>query len=142
MTTYIGLVDVGFLKAEGARMLGTRRGQVRPDAEAVIDWFKGLDRSIVDGASFVRTYWYDGAFNPAHPEYLGQRAYFDAIGFTPGVQLRLGHVAERTSRLESQSSTPSAMRRPAWTSMPTSCSPSSPGTGASARNASRRASTR
>ena len=98
--TYIGLVDVGFLKAEGARLLGTRTGQVRPDAEAVVDWFKSLDVDAVEGATFVRTYWYDGAFDPSHGEYQGQRSYFDAIGFTPGVQLRLGHIAERSSRLE------------------------------------------
>jgi hypothetical protein len=98
--TYVGLVDVGFLKAEGARLLGTRTSQVRPDAEAVVAWFKSLDAGSVDGATFVRTYWYDGAFDPSHSEYAGQRAYFDAIGFTPGVQLRLGHIAERSSRLE------------------------------------------
>ena len=51
-------------------------------------------------ASFVRAYWYDGAFDPSHREYAGQRAYFDAIAFTPGVQLRLGHIAERSSRIE------------------------------------------
>lgn len=100
MSTYIGLVDVGFLKAEGARLLGTRTGQVRPDAEAVVEWFKGLDTGAVDGGTFVRAYWYDGAFDPSHAEYPGQRTFFDAIGFTPGIQLRLGHIAERSSRLE------------------------------------------
>lgn len=97
---YVGFVDVGFLKAEGARLLGTRASMVRPDAQAVVDWFKGLDCGAVDGATFVRAYWYDGAFDPGHSEYQGQRQFFDAIGFTPGVQLRLGHIAERSSRLE------------------------------------------
>ena len=99
-SSYVGFVDVGFLKAEGARLLGAKPGMVRPEAQAVVDWFKGLDCGAVDGASFVRAYWYDGAFEPGHSEYQGQRQFFDAIAFTPGVQLRLGHIAERTPRLE------------------------------------------
>lgn len=97
---YVGLVDVGFLKAEGARLLESRPAMVRPDAGAIVEWLRALDCDAVDGATFVRAYWYDGAFDPAHPEYAGQRRFFDAIGLTPGVQLRLGHIAERSSPIE------------------------------------------
>ena len=99
-TDYVGFVDVGFLKAEGARLLGVKPALVRPDAPAVVEWFKGLDCGAVDGARFVRAYWYDGAFDPGHREYQGQRQFFNHIASTPGVQLRLGHIAERAPRLE------------------------------------------
>ena len=101
MESYIGLVDVGFLKAEGARLLGGTAAGVRPDARAVVNWCKTLDSPLVEGATFVRAYWYDGAFDPAHAGYERQRRFFDAIGRTPGIQLRLGHLAERSSRLRS-----------------------------------------
>ena len=55
---------------------------------------------MVDG-QFLRAYWYDGAFDPAHPEYAGQRRFFNAIARASGIQLRLGHIAEHKSRLES-----------------------------------------
>ena len=44
---------------------------------------------------FLRAYRYDGAFDPSHHDYPGQRRLFDAIARTPGIQLRLGHIAER-----------------------------------------------
>jgi uncharacterized LabA/DUF88 family protein len=95
--SFLGLVDVGFLRSEGARALGVRGADVRPDAQAVVDWFRTLE---APGDTFVRAYWYDGAFDPAHAEYAGQRRFFDAIAFTPGIHLRLGHIAEHRSRLE------------------------------------------
>jgi uncharacterized LabA/DUF88 family protein len=97
---YVGFVDVGFLRAEGARLLNLRTRMVRPDAQAVITWFRGVQSDGADAGSFIRAYWYDGAFDPSHAEYRGQREFFDAIGFTPGVQLRLGHIAERASPLQ------------------------------------------
>ena len=97
MRSALGFVDVGFLRSEGARAMGMRVADVRPDAQAVVDWFLGC---VPAGATFLRAYWYDGAFDPSHAEYAGQRRFFDAIAFTPGVQLRLGHIAERASRLE------------------------------------------
>ena len=94
----VGFVDAGFLRAEGARTIGQRPASVRPAARAVVDWFKRL--SAGSDRAFLRAYWYDGAFDPAHAEYRGQRSFFEAIGLTPGIQLRLGHIAERQSRLE------------------------------------------
>ena len=98
--SYVGFIDAGYLRAEGARALGTRATAIRPDASAVADWFVNQPSSELIGQTFLRAYWYDGAFDPWHPEYDGQRRFFDAIAHTPGVQLRLGHIAERQSRLE------------------------------------------
>ena len=99
--SYVGFVDAGYLRAEGAKMLGKRATAVRPDASAVADWFFSWPTgSELDGQTFLRAYWYDGAFDPWHSEYGGQRRFFDAIAHTPSVQLRLGHIAERQSRLE------------------------------------------
>lgn len=97
--TYVGFVDVGFLRAEGARAMREHRNNLRPDAAAIVAWFRSI-AGQVPGQSFLRAYWYDSAFDPAHPLYSGQRSFFDAIGLTPGIQLRLGHIAERPPRLE------------------------------------------
>jgi uncharacterized LabA/DUF88 family protein len=45
--------------------------------------------------TFLRAYWYDGAFDPRRPSYKAQRKYFDRIAEVPGVQLRLGHLKEK-----------------------------------------------
>ena len=97
--SYIGFIDVGYLRAEGARVLGTRARNVRPDAIEIVEWVRGLPERTPINAQFLRTYWYDGAFDPSHQEYAGQRRYFNAIARTPGIQLRLGHIAERQNRL-------------------------------------------
>ena len=97
--TYICFIDVGYLRAEGARALGMRPRNVRPDAERIVEWARSLRELIVVNAQFLRAYWYDGAFDPSHPEYAGQRRFFNAIAQTPGIQLRLGHIAERQNRL-------------------------------------------
>ena len=94
--TYAGFVDAGYLRAEGAKAIGKRAPEVRLNASAAVDWLRGMRRSIV-GSVFLRAYWYDGAFDPSHKEYGRQRRYFDAIARAPGIQLRLGHIAERRS---------------------------------------------
>ena len=89
-----GFVDVAFLKKEGTKSLGKRDNETRVDAERVVAWI----RSQTWG-KFLRAYWYDGAFSPQHSQAASQRRYFEAVALTPGVQLRLGHVAERRSPL-------------------------------------------
>ena len=86
---YAGFVDAGYLRAEGAKAIGKRAPEVRLNASAAVGWLRGMDRRIV-GSVFLRAYWYDGAFDPSHKEYVGQRRYFDAIARTPGIQLRWG----------------------------------------------------
>lgn len=94
---YAGFVDAGYLIAEGAKSIGKRRMQVRPHASSVVQWLCQLPGRY---GGFLRAYWYDGAFDPSHPDFEKQRPYFDAIAYTPGIQLRLGHLVERQSRLE------------------------------------------
>lgn len=96
-STYAGFIDAGYLRAEGAKAIGQSPKGVRPDAQAVVQWFRTLPLST---ATFLRSYWYDSSFDPAHPSYSGQRSFFDAIALTPGLQLRLGHIAEGPSPLE------------------------------------------
>lgn len=95
----VGFIDAGYLRAEGARAIGTRASGVRPDADEIVHWIQSISGTVNHGARFLRAYWYDGAFDPSHPEYAGQRRFFNAIAQTPGIQLRLGHIAERQNRL-------------------------------------------
>ena len=44
----------------------------------------------------MRAYWYDGAYEPGHPNAAAQRRYHEAIAEVPGIQLRLGHPPEST----------------------------------------------
>ena len=99
--TYAGFIDASFLRAEGAKAIGQSPKGVRPDALAVVKWCRDLaaQESLLD-QTFLRAYWYDSAFDPSHSNYTGQRSFFDAIALTPGLQLRLGHIAEGTSPLE------------------------------------------
>ncbi len=89
---YVGFIDAGFLRAEGARALGERPSNFRLDAEAVVNWYKRLTRSS-DGR-FIRAYWYDARFDYDHDHSEGQRRFFTAIAQIPGIQLRLGHIVE------------------------------------------------
>lgn len=98
--TYAGFIDASFLRAEGAKSIGQSPKGVRPDAQAVVTWFRQLARREALGQTFLRAYWYDSAFDPSHASYAGQRSFFDAIALTPGLQLRLGHIAEGPSPLE------------------------------------------
>lgn len=98
--TYAGFIDASFLRAEGAKSLGHSPKSVRPDALAVVNWFRDLGQRETLGQAFLRVYWYDGAFDPSHRSYSGQRSFFDAIALTPGLQLRLGHIAEAPSPIE------------------------------------------
>ena len=98
--TYAGFIDASFLRAEGAKAIGQSPKGVRPDAMAVVSWCRYLARQESLDQMFLRAYWYDSAFDPSHSGYVGQRSFFDAIALTPGLQLRLGHIAEGPSPLE------------------------------------------
>ena len=91
-SSYAGFVDASFLRAEGARALGENPRGLRLDAEAVVTWFDGLSYEL--DQRFLRAYWYDARFEPGHDHAEGQRRFFIALGQTPGVQLRLGHIVE------------------------------------------------
>lgn len=92
LSTYAGFVDASFLRAEGARALGENPRGLKLDAEAVVTWFDSLSYGL--DQRFLRAYWYDARFEPGHDHAEGQRRFFVALGQTPGVQLRLGHIVE------------------------------------------------
>ena len=85
----VGFVDAGYLKAGGARTLGVGSTDVTVDAAGVVAWLRSVT------GSFLRAYWYEGAFDERDPRYASQRTFLDAVAMTPGIQLRLGHVQER-----------------------------------------------
>jgi uncharacterized LabA/DUF88 family protein len=103
MSSYIGLVDAGFLKAEGAKALKVARRRVSLNAGGVVAWLHeaapallGMDEADAVRERLLRVYWYDGAFDASDSRHASQRKYHDAIAGTPGIQLRLGHLRELT----------------------------------------------
>ena len=92
LPTYAGFVNAGFLRAEGARALDENPRNVRMDSAAVVSWFQDL--TFERDARFLRAYWYDARFDSGHELADGQRRFFSALGQTPGIQLRLGHIVE------------------------------------------------
>lgn len=101
---FCGFIDAGYLRAQGSRACGIPGGQAQLQAAACVDWLQSVlpsQAAGVAGLRFLRAYWYDGALEPQHAESSEQRRIFDGIAFTPGVQLRLGHLAERrTNRFQ------------------------------------------
>ena len=59
-----------------------------------------MTENDLEGHRFLRAYWYDGAFDPSHPNYARQWDYFNAVARTPGIQLRLGHITENHNPIE------------------------------------------
>lgn len=92
MDRYVAFVDVGFLKAASASALGKSVRAIKPKPEAWVSFLRALGEKIPGEPTFLRIYWYDGAYDPRHPRYQAQRKYFDSIADVPGVQIRLGHL--------------------------------------------------
>lgn len=93
----IGFVDAGYFKAAAARTLGTSPNRLWPVSAAVVAWLRQLAATFPD-EPFLRAYWYDGQHDPSHVGYAAQRQFFDAIASTPGIQLRAGHLVQRTPK--------------------------------------------
>ena len=104
--TAAGFVDAAFLEKEGAKALGVCARRRKTDAEAVVacsyprhsfeaseQYAWGSEVPAWGGSKLLRAYWYDGAS-------ADRRRYFEAVGRAPGVQLRLGHVAEWKPRFK------------------------------------------
>lgn len=85
-------VDVGYLRAEGAKRLGLRPRECRIDAQAAVETLRSTAEAMWPATSFLRSYWYDGQYPPTHPRAEGQRRFLDAISDVPGITLRLGTV--------------------------------------------------
>lgn len=102
--TYAGFLDAGFLKAEGAKVLNSKPNDVRLNASFIVEWFHQLHTNgeipYFSSSRLLRVYWYDGAYSPSHAKFESQRRYHDAIAYAPGVQLRLGQVVERPTKLK------------------------------------------
>jgi uncharacterized LabA/DUF88 family protein len=96
MGVYAVFVDAAYLERSGYRTLRITSQRLLLDPRAVVRWAHRLGRGRGSGERLLRTYWYDGAFEPTHRDYRGQRQYFDAVQDVPGVVLRLGYVVERT----------------------------------------------
>lgn len=93
-------VDVGFLRASVANRAKQKVDHVRLDARAIVRQLEEIVAENNLGTTLLRTYWYDGAYDPSHGAFTNQRRYLDAVANTPGVQLRLGHLKETPPRLE------------------------------------------
>jgi uncharacterized LabA/DUF88 family protein len=89
MERVVGFIDYGFLSKAAKGPL--KAASVTPKAAGVVNWLRGIE---ADPSSFLRAYWYDGAYDPRHNKHNAQRKYFDTIAAEPGVQLRLGHLQE------------------------------------------------
>ena len=92
--TIAGFVDYGYLRAEGARVLGISRRAARTDAGAVLEFIRACSSPEGVRERFLRAYWYDGAFDVRDPRRAQQERFFAAIAAHEGVQLRLGHLKE------------------------------------------------
>lgn len=89
MERVVGFIDYGFLSKAAKGPL--KALSVTPKAHGVVNWLRSIES---DPGSFLRAYWYDGAYDPRHPRHNAQRKYFDMLAAEPGVQLRLGHLQE------------------------------------------------
>jgi uncharacterized LabA/DUF88 family protein len=93
---YAGFIDYGFLDAAGSTALKRKKTDVKPNASGCVEWLREAGGKLDGTPTLLRVYWYDAAFDPTDGRYPSQRKYFDAIAATPGLQLRLGHLRERT----------------------------------------------
>jgi hypothetical protein len=85
---YACYVDVGYLYAEGARLLsGMRqpRHAVHLDYDGFLEALDVLARARVPGGHLLRVYWYDGARGAPTPAQL-------AIAYRDDLKLRLGMI--------------------------------------------------
>ena len=98
LPTYSCFGDVGFLRAEGAKAVGTTPNVVQIDPGAVVDWARTLANSELFGQILRRVYWYDGRFASTHPMYRQQLVFLEAIACIDEIELRLGSVVERRNR--------------------------------------------
>src|SRR5687767_6187751 len=92
MERLVGFIDVGYLQAASASLLGVKVRRLTPRPDACVAWLKDLGGVLPGQPLFLRAYWYDGAYDPSHPKHQAQRHYFDRIASVPGIQLRLGHL--------------------------------------------------
>lgn len=94
---YAAFIDGGYLKAAGAAALKRRTHCVQVDAQSLMRWVRDFRAYGADG-DLLRAYWYDGAFDGSDPRSQEQKKYFDVLDATPGLEVRLGFLVERTPK--------------------------------------------
>ncbi|WP_327075599.1 NYN domain-containing protein (plasmid) [Kitasatospora purpeofusca] len=95
MNKTVAFIDAGFLRPSFARIAGRNPGSIEVDYAEVVHWCRLAARRL--SSPLLRVYWYDGAYEPTHPQYAIQRKEFEKISDTPGIQVRLGHLQKRKS---------------------------------------------
>jgi uncharacterized LabA/DUF88 family protein len=91
---FAAFIDAGYLKAAGARALGKRKHEININGTELMAWLRGF-RAFDQDDELLRAYWYDAEFEPSHPKYAAQRRFFDVLDSVPGLEVRLGYLAER-----------------------------------------------
>ena len=99
MPSYAAFLDYGFLRNQGAKVLGVKAADINVNPNYILSWCTWHDRRLFNApfVQFLRLYWYDGQWNPSeNPDgYKRQRPFFDSIAEIAGIQLRLGQLARR-----------------------------------------------
>ncbi len=92
MDRFVAFLDVGYLDAASASTLKQDKRKITAKPAEWVTWLKASGGNLPGSPTFLRAYWYDGAYDPRHPSYKAQRKYLDGIAEIPGIQLRLGHL--------------------------------------------------
>jgi uncharacterized LabA/DUF88 family protein len=99
VASYAAFLDYGFLRNQGAKMLGVKTADINVNPGYILSWRQWHDRKLFNApfVQFLRLYWYDGQWDPSeNPDgYRKQRPALDSIAEIPGIQLRLGQLARR-----------------------------------------------
>ncbi|MFD9950417.1 NYN domain-containing protein [Nonomuraea sp. NPDC059023] len=88
-----GLIDAGFMTRSAAGALQKPVGEIKFEGEELVQWFRICAHRL--DMSFLRAYWYDGAYNIDDPNSRVQRVRFAELEACAGLQLRLGHLEAR-----------------------------------------------
>ena len=89
----VGMIDAGFIVQAAAKLLKKNAPDVRIEAEEIVSWLR-ISAARRD-SSFLRAYWYDGAYPRGEAKGELQRQRFEELQRCPGLQLRLGHLESR-----------------------------------------------
>jgi len=78
MDRFVAFLDVGYLDAASASTLKRDKRKITAPPTGWVEWLKAAGRDLSGTPTFLRAYWYDGAFDPRHPGSRAQRRYFVA----------------------------------------------------------------
>ncbi len=92
----MAFVDAHYLQRAVCVAAGTSPHDKRLDVCAVRDWLLGGWAEVLAPRACRRVYWYDGAYDPGHPNAQAQQRFLHAIGRIDLIHPRLGHLADVT----------------------------------------------